>query len=178
LAAAEDIRYVKAMQGLARMLRTALLLGAVLLVPLRSAHATQNGEVGASSGESKGKPIVKLDKLVLPPPLQADRSMERRLRFVLRREVRRVDWGAGRGKRIEYRFYVDDLVVEQKGDVLRVRCRATGQLPGGKTAKSSLSFGGDPKKKREVVQRVLEIVARGVIARLAQLERQRRTGSR
>ena len=58
--------------------------------------------------------------------------------------------------------------------VLRVRCTAFGRLPSGKTAKSHLDYGGDPKAHGEVVKRVLEMVARGVITRLAELERVRR----
>jgi hypothetical protein len=167
------------MHGLGRMLRAALLVGAFLVVPFREGNAAPVArESDLPQGQSKGRPVVKLDSLVLPSQLDGLRVIERHLRSVLRREVRRVDWGAGRGNKIEYRFYVDELEVMREGDVVRVRCRATGKLPGGRTARSSLSFGGDPAKQQDVIKRVLEIVARGVITRLAQLERQRRTGSR
>ncbi|MEZ4225132.1 MAG: hypothetical protein R3B13_29540 [Polyangiaceae bacterium] len=59
-------------------------------------------------------------------------------------------------------------------DVMRVSCTAVGRLPGGRSAKSHLTFGGDPRKKNELITRVLEIVARGVVTRLAELERVRR----
>jgi hypothetical protein len=88
--------------------------------------------------------------------------------------TRRADWGAGAKNRIEYRFFVTELTLTEEEGVLRVRCTAVGKLPKGKTAKSRLSFSGDPHKKSELVKRVLDIVARGVITRLAELERVRR----
>ena len=59
--------------------------------------------------------------------------------------------------------------------MLKVRCTALGRLPKGKTARSKLEFGGDPKDPRKVIDHVLTIVARGVLARLADLERDRRS---
>jgi hypothetical protein len=56
-----------------------------------------------------------------------------------------------------------------------VRCTALGRLPKGKTARSKLEFGGDAKDPRKVIDHVLLIVARGVLARLADLERDRRS---
>jgi hypothetical protein len=103
---------------------------------------------------------------------------ERHLRQVLRREARRADWGAGEGHRIEYRFSVDKLELSHEGYVLKVHCSATGKLPKGKAARSRLTYGGDPQKPREVISRVLEIVARGVITRLSELERARRGATR
>ena len=59
--------------------------------------------------------------------------------------------------------------------VLKVRCTAFGRLPKGKTARSKLEFGGDPKDPQKVVDHVLGIVARGVLSRLADMERDRRS---
>lgn len=122
----------------------------------------------------RGRPEVKLDRLDFPNDVRGAHYFKKRLRRILRREARRADWGAGRGSTIEYRFAVSELSIERAGDVLRVRCSAVGRLPKGKSAKSQLSFGGDPNKRNKVVERVLEIVARGVITRLAELERVRR----
>jgi hypothetical protein len=123
---------------------------------------------------ASGRPQVKLDRLDFPTNVEGATAHKRRLEMFLRREVRRVDWGAGADNRIEYRFAVTELSVERQGDVLRVRCAALGRLPGNRTAKSRLDFGGDPKHPAELVDEVLRIVARGVITRLAELERQRR----
>jgi hypothetical protein len=88
--------------------------------------------------------------------------------------VRRADWGAGRGSTISYRFIVSELSITVQDGVLRVSCTAVGRLPKGKTAKGSLAYGGDPRKRNAEVTKVLQIVARGVITRLAELERIRR----
>jgi hypothetical protein len=120
-----------------------------------------------------GRPTVVLDALTLPA-LDDAAHVRRHLQQILRREARRADWGVGGGHRIEYRFKLDKLDFRLERDVLTVHCEATGRLPGGKSARSKLSFGGDPKDRRRVVDKVLEIVARGVITRLAELERARR----
>jgi hypothetical protein len=122
----------------------------------------------------RGRPLIVLDQLEFPPGIAGTKQYVQHLRRVLSRETRRADWGAGRGARIEYRFSVTDLTLERKQGVLVVDCTAVGQLPRGKTARSRISFGGDPAKPRRTVKQVLEIVARGVITRLAELERERR----
>ncbi len=115
-----------------------------------------------------------LDHLELPDSLPRAGYFEQRLREILQREARRVVWGAGRESTITYRFFVTQLSIEQQGDVVRVRCHATGQLPKGKTAKGMLTYSGAASRRDALVVEVLEIVARGVIARLAELERNRR----
>ena len=121
----------------------------------------------------KGHPKVILDQLDLTKTTLA-RPDEKYLREVLAKEARRADWGAGRKSRIQYRFRIDELEVTEAESVVKIRCAATGWLPKGKTAKSKLSFGGAPKERAELIRRVLSIVARGVVTRLAELERQRR----
>jgi hypothetical protein len=58
--------------------------------------------------------------------------------------------------------------------VIKVRCTAVGKLPKGKPARSKLEYGGDAQKAHEVIDHVLTIVARGVLSRLADMERDRR----
>jgi hypothetical protein len=118
---------------------------------------------------------VKLDQLGLPPDLVGAKAFETHLRKTLQREVRRADWGAGVGSKISYRFVIEQLEVREDKGVLHVTCTARGRLPKGKSAKSQIVFGGDPHERTKVVQHVLDIVARGVITRLAELERTRRT---
>lgn len=122
----------------------------------------------------EGRPEVHLDRLDFPEHVAESRVLRVHLERVLRKEVRRVEWGAGRDNRIEYRFSVTKLDLVVNGDVLEVSCTALGALPGGRTAKSQLTFGGAASERQRVVKQVLEIVARGVITRLAQLERRRR----
>lgn len=124
----------------------------------------------------RGRPRVVLDRLTLPDDLGGAAAIERHLRKTLKRETRRADWGAGRGSTITYRFELEELTVTEQGGVVRVSCTALGKLPKGKVARSHLTFSGAPSRRKEIVERVLEIVARGVIGRLAELERIRRGG--
>ncbi|NLE88124.1 MAG: hypothetical protein GX607_17200 [Myxococcales bacterium] len=121
----------------------------------------------------RGTPRIHLDRLDFPD-VPGAAGYKKHLLKVLHKEARRARWGAGRDNRIEYRFEVTELSVRVEGDVLRVSCSAVGRLPGRQTARSRLTFGGDPAQRTQVVHQVLEIVARGVLTRLSELERQRR----
>ncbi len=123
---------------------------------------------------AEGRPTVVLDRLTFPANLQGAATFEKQLRRALRVEAARADWGAGRDNRIEYRFEVRELRFTIQKDALLVYCAATGKLPGGQTAHSELSFGGGLAERTALINRVLSIVARGVITRLSELERKRR----
>jgi hypothetical protein len=127
----------------------------------------------AASTPSRGRPVVKLDRLTLPPVGNAEK-IERHLRQVLKREARKANWGAGRGSVIEYRFKVEELSAVLQGGVLSITCSAAGRLPKGQAARSRLVYGGKPSEHDKLVEHVLDIVARGVITRLAEMERIRR----
>ncbi len=121
-----------------------------------------------------GRPDVRLDRLEFPRDVPNSAHFKRFLKKRLTREARRATWGAGRENVIEYRFSVTELHIESTDGVIRVRCTAVGELPGGQAAKSHLTFGGDPRKRNTLVEKVLSIVARGVMTRLSELERIRR----
>jgi hypothetical protein len=122
-----------------------------------------------------GRPHVVLDRLVVPVTTPERQRITKVLEKALKHEQNRVQWGAGRESRITYRFYLEQLDLSVERGVLKVRCTALGRLPKGKTARSKLEFGGDAKDPHKVIDHVLLIVARGVLARLADLERDRRT---
>jgi hypothetical protein len=144
-----------------------ILLSAVLLAVAASEVAPASlGVAHAAAG-----PTLKLDRLEVPPEAKA---YTRFLTRALKREAKKLDWGAGTGSKIEYRFELSELRVVAKDGVLTVHCSAVGRLPRGRTAKSQLSFGGEPSRKRKLVERVLTIVARGVLTRLSEIERERR----
>jgi hypothetical protein len=157
------------------MNRLVLALGAGLLLSSAPRIATADEpRAPASDSPSAGRPTVELDRLDLTkvPGAVAEEAF---LRQALVKEARVADWGAGRGAHIEFRVRLDALSVEESATVIRVTCAATGFLPRGRHAKSRLSFGGAPKDRQKVVHHVLEIVARGVVTRLADIERRRRT---
>jgi hypothetical protein len=122
----------------------------------------------------QGRPQVRLDQLVFPAEVQGRAALERHFRRTLSQAARKADWGAGVGAKIEYRVTVEALDTRVDEGVLRVRCTALGRLPKGKSARSHIEFGGSPSERQALLRRVLEIVARGVITRLAALERERR----
>jgi hypothetical protein len=130
------------------------------------------GSQSAAELATAGRPRIVIDRIEVPESAPA--FVQRHLREVLRREARKADWGAGRGSTISVRYTLRSLGIKRDGDVVRVRCSAIGRLPRNKSASGQLSYGGDPAKQSEVVKRALEIVARGVITRLAELERNRR----
>ena len=124
-----------------------------------------------------GRPTVKLDRLTFPNGISEGSYYKSHLRRSLQREAHRADWGAGNEAKIEYRFRIDALEIAREGGLVRVHCAATGQLPRGRTARSRLTFSGAPSAERRLVREVLEIVARGVLTRLAQIEHARRRSS-
>jgi hypothetical protein len=122
----------------------------------------------------QGRPSVRLDQLVFPEDVEGRAALERHFRRTLGQAAKRADWGAGSGAKIEYRVTVEALETRVEDGVLRVRCTALGRLPKGKSARSHIEFGGAPSERQALMRRVLEIVARGVVTRLASLERERR----
>lgn len=129
--------------------------------------------IGPSEGPA-GRPRIVIDQLVVPATIPEHQRVSKLLEKLLKHEQHRVEWGAGRESRITYRFYLEQLELSVDRGVLKVRCTALGRLPKGKTARSKLEFGGDPKDPHKVIDHVLLIVARGVLSRLADLERDRR----
>jgi hypothetical protein len=155
------------------LLRLAILLGLGLVAP--SALAVhRDPDRSEAHGAAHGRPRVVVDRVELREAVDNPSLVRKKLMPILKREGRHADWGAGSGSRVTFRFELTELRVEGNGDVLRVHCQAVGRLPRGRRARGGLVFSGDAAKKNELVERTLEIVARGVITRLAELERKRR----
>jgi hypothetical protein len=152
-----------------------ILLASLTTVALLPRAAVAEPALIAPEDGPAGRPHIVLDKLVVPPNTPEQQRISRVLTKVLKHEAQRVQWGAGRDARITYRFYLEQLDLSIERGVLKVRCTAFGRLPKGKTARSKLEFGGDPREARKVIDHVLTIVARGVLSRLADLERDRRS---
>jgi len=158
--------------------RACRLLCASLLLPLFvsvAAVPARAEPADDAASTATGRPRIKLDRLEFPVSLGGAKEYESHLRSTLKREARRADWGASTGSKISYRFFVQQLELHEENGVLHVTCTALGRLPKGKSAKSHIVFGGDARERKKVVERVLDIVARGVVTRLAELERARRT---
>lgn len=150
----------------------ALALLSLLLVPAPGTATPARSEPIEKTTD--GAPTVVLDRLDFPSDFAGHARYRQHLLSALKREARRATWGAGRENRVEYRFQVSELAFSLSGDVLHIRCSAIGVLPGGQRAKSELTFGGSLAERDELIKKVLDIVARGVVTRLAELERMRR----
>ena len=155
-----------------RVLLSLLVAVVMTAAPLRSS-AAEPVLIGPNDGPL-GRPKIVIDQLVVPETIPERRRVAKVLDKVLKHEQHRVEWGAGRESRITYRFSLEKLDLSVERGVLKVRCTALGRLPKGKTARSKLEYGGDPAQAHRVIDHVLTIVARGVLARLADLERDRR----
>lgn len=149
----------------------AVMLGLGLAAPSAAHTDPRPSEVRAAAG---GRPKIVVDRVELGEAVDSPSLVRKKLLSILKREGRHADWGAGRGSRVTFRFELTELKLDQEGDVLRVHCQAIGHLPRGRRARGGLTYSGDAAKKNELVERTLEIVARGVITRLAELERKRR----
>lgn len=156
-----------------RRLLLLLLLPCAVSAAARPARAEPADDAEAKA--ATGRPRIKLDRLDFPASLANPKEYESHLRVTLKREARRAEWGASTGSKISYRFFVQQLDLREEGGVLHVTCTAVGRLPKGKSAKSHIVFGGDARERKKVIEHVLDIVARGVVTRLAELERARRT---
>jgi hypothetical protein len=152
-----------------------IVLASLTLAALPRAASAAEPVLIAPDDGPEGRPHIVLDELVVPKTLPEHQRISKLLEKVLKHEARRVQWGAGRSSRISYRFYLEELDVSVERGVFKVRCTALGRLPKGKTARSKLEYGGDPKEPQKIVDHVLTIVARGVLARLADLEHDRRS---
>jgi hypothetical protein len=122
-----------------------------------------------------GRPTVKLDRLEFPAGFPHNGELERHFRRELKRAAHRADWGAKRGAKIEYRVKIEELSLRESERAIHVRCTALGSLPKGRTTRTFIDFGGNPNERDKVVHHVLAIVARGIVTRLASIERERRT---
>lgn len=95
----------------------------------------------------------------------------RLLRGLLKDASRRADFG--KSGKVALRARITEYVVEKRGDVLRIRCTVVGKLEGGPSAKSRISYGGDPNDPKALEKQVLTMVAHGVTSRLAAIAKAR-----
>ena len=156
--------------------RRALILAVIGLGSVLPALALAQEEPSPLLHEkpSHGRPTVVLDQLNFPADVSGAKSLQAHLRKVLKREARKADWGAGAENRIEYRVTIKELTFHLDKGALTVSCTALGMLPGGRAAQSALTYSGSASARKQVTEKVLEIVARGLITRLSEVERRRR----
>jgi len=124
----------------------------------------------ASSAFAKGKATVEWTQVDAPTGKDGER-VARTLKSLLKEASRKADFG--KSGKVALRARITEYVVEKKGDVLRIRCTVIGRVEGGPSAKSRISFGGDPNDPKALEKQVLTMVAHGVTSRLAAIARSR-----
>lgn len=115
------------------------------------------------------KAELAITKLELPEDSAAD--FEKRLRRMIRTAGANADFG--KGKKVEATFRLKEFKVETTDDLVRVTATFVGRLHEGGTAKSHISFGAKPSKRKSLEKQVLRMVVDGVVTRLAEMARVR-----
>ncbi|MEJ7735589.1 MAG: hypothetical protein WKG00_41180 [Polyangiaceae bacterium] len=124
-----------------------------------------------TAGHARGTTQVEWANVDAPSgPDQA--RLERTLRKLLVKASKKASFG-GRGGKVRVSARVSELVWEDKGDVVRLSCTVVGRIEGGPSAKSRISFGGAPAQRAALEKQVLEMVANGVVTRLAEIANSR-----
>lgn len=139
-------------------LAVALALALATLAPVQNAFARGGAQVEWTRVDAKaGKDGERLARV---------------LKGILKEASRKADFG--KSGKVSVRARITEYVVEKRGDVLRIRCTVVGRLEGGPSAKSRISFGGDPNDPKGLEKQVLTMVAQGVTSRLASIAKGRK----
>ncbi|MFO0615325.1 MAG: hypothetical protein U0414_22215 [Polyangiaceae bacterium] len=110
-----------------------------------------------------------LTKLEVPDDTTAD--FEKRLRRLIRSTADHLDFG--KSKRVEASLRLKEFKVEVTDELVRVTATLVGRLTEGGTARSHISFGAKPSKRKSLEKQVLRIVVDSVLTRLAEMARVR-----
>ena len=115
------------------------------------------------------KPKIDWVRVEVPEGQDAAR-LTKVLKEALKQAAKRADFGKA-AKSVSLSARIVELKTEQQGDVLRVTCTIMGRVAGGAGARSRMSYGGSPDKREDLERDVVTMVARGLVARLAQIVR-------
>jgi hypothetical protein len=128
------------------------------------------------AAEARSNADVEWTRVDVRPTTKDGARLAKNLHQLLREASRKADFG--KTGKVLLRARIAEYVVEQKGDVLRIRCTVIGRLEGGPSAKSRIAFGGDPKDPKALETQVLKMVAAGLTGRLAALAKARETAKK
>jgi len=126
--------------------------------------------VAALPAEASAAADVGITDVVVPEGPES-RGLARVVRRLLAHAIKRANFGKAHKVRFSARVTVLEMI--EHGDVLKVRCTMVGRLSDGTSARSRLEFGGKPSEKTALRNKVLGMVADGLVTRLAQMARDR-----
>lgn len=153
-------------RALVRCVALAASLALLMAGPATTAHA----EVARGSRGSARVDVAKVD---VPASRPDAYRLEATLRSLIKKAARGADFGDG--ERILLRARLEELRHEKRGDVVRIHCTIAGRIEGGKGARSHIRYGGRADQAAKLEKQVLEMVARGLVARLAAIARDQPT---
>jgi len=124
---------------------------------------------------AEGKDFVDIAEIRVPDSddAKATRNRIKLIRGLLRSAAKHADFGEAKNVQIHAKLTRFEVV--EKDGILRVTCTLIGRLDGGPSARSHISFGGHPEKRKTLEKQVLRMVSDGIITRLAELAKQRAT---
>jgi hypothetical protein len=93
------------------------------------------------------------------------------LKTILKKESAKANWGKPLPAPIEVSVEIREMRSVVGKDVVQVTCTAVGRIKGGKAARTRFSYGGAPAEQSKVEQRVLKLVAQGIVTRLSSMAR-------
>jgi hypothetical protein len=110
--------------------------------------------------------------IVLPERKDAPR-VAAMLKAILEKETRKARWGSGFPLEAEATIDIRELSARIDGDIVRVSCAALGKMRELGVARTRFSYGGKAVQQAQLEKHILELVARGIIVRLAELAREK-----
>jgi hypothetical protein len=110
---------------------------------------------------------------ILVPERQDRPRIEALLKEILEKETRKARWGKGYTDEVQATIDVRELSTRIDGAVARVTCSALGKIKELGVARSRFSYGGKAEQRAQLEKHILELVARGIIVRLAELAREK-----
>lgn len=132
---------------------------------------------GLSSREAQAKPKKPKIKWTILLPERKDQSrIERMLKGILEKEVRKAQWGKGYNGEVDAVLDVRALSSRIDGKIARVSCSAIGKIKELGVTRSNFSYGGKVEQRDQLEKHILELVTRGIIVRLAELAREKYGG--
>jgi hypothetical protein len=139
-----------------------LALGLALLVSPAEARAPRRKVVWSS--------------IVVPAARKDQARLEATLKQVLEAEGKKARWGKRGAEAVEASLDLRQFTTTIHGDIAHISCAATGKIKGFGPVKSRFSFGGSAAEQGALEKHVLEILARGIIQRLAEMARSQDAG--
>ena len=140
-----------------RWVLAAAALACVMAAPLEPALA-------------RSKTKVEWSTIRVPEAKGSDKT-QKMLRGFLTQAAKKADFGSAKNVKLAAR--VVEFTSVKKGDILQVSCTIVGRLVGGPSARSRISFGGNPAERDQLEKQVLSMVANGLVTRLAEIAKVR-----